>query len=76
MDEEMSKLVAVKIIEAYTNEEAVLKSILLLSLDNNSTLLLILDNILRWKLEIVSGLYSCPCFLCLFNGQAPSQVGF
>ena len=53
MDEEMSKLVAVKIIPVtsriYTAyEEAVLKSILLVSLDNSSTLLsFILDNILR-----------------------------
>ena len=43
MDEEMSKLVAVKIIQTYTHEEAVWKSILV-SLDNSSTLLFILDN--------------------------------
>ena len=41
MDEEMSKLVA----NTYrANEEAVLKSILHVSLDNSSTLLFILDN--------------------------------
>ena len=49
MDEEMlemPKLVAVKIISNFftANEEAVLKSILLVALDNGSTLLFILDN--------------------------------
>ena len=86
MDEEMLKLVAVKIIQTlYTaNEEAVqvLKSILLVSLDNTSTLLFILDN---------SGPKLGNCWLVLLfvfpafvhkefqwtrSGQAPSQVGF
>ena len=50
-----------------TNEEAVLNSILLVSLDNSSTLLFISGNSsLRRKLEIVAGLYSYPCFLHLF----------
>ena len=40
MDEEMSKLAALKIIQTYT----ALKSILLVTLDNSSTLLFILDN--------------------------------
>ena len=43
----MSKLVVLKIIQTYTQliiEETVLKSILLVSLDNSSTLLFILDN--------------------------------
>ena len=45
MDEEMSKLVALKIAQTYTaNEEAVLKSIFLVFYDNSSTLLFILDN--------------------------------
>ena len=47
MDEEMSKLLAVKIIQTYTaNEDAVRnrKSILVVSLDNSWTLYFILDN--------------------------------
>ena len=49
MDEETSKLIAVKIIQTYTQlmkrqYKSFKKSILLVSLDNSSTLLFILDN--------------------------------
>ena len=48
MDEEMSKLLALKIIQTYTQlmkmQSKNLKSILVVSLDNSSTLLFILDN--------------------------------
>ena len=84
MDEEMTKLVDVKIIQTYTaNEEAVRKSILVDSHDNISTLLFILDNS---ALKIGN----C-CWLVLLSvfpasvhkkfqstrsGQVPLQVGF
>ena len=87
MDEEMSKLLAVKIIQTYTQlmkMQSETKSILVVSLDNSSTLYFILDNSVL-KIGNCAGLCSCPCFLRLFtkkkiqwtrSGQAPLQVGF
>ena len=52
MDGEMTKLVAVKIIQTYTQlMKRQLKSVLLVALDNRSTLLFILDN---YALKIVN----------------------
>ena len=46
------------------NEEAVFKSILLVSLNNNSTLIFVLDNS-GLKIGNCCWFYSCPCFLLL-----------
>ena len=81
MDEEM---VAVKIIQTYTaNEKAVLKSILLVSLDNSSTLLFILDHSAlvpeNWKLLLACTLsrVSCVCsglFIKKINEQEVAKL--
>ena len=79
MDEEKSKLIAVKLIQT-ADEEAALKSITLVTLDNNTTLLFILDNS---ALKI--GMCCWPVLFSIFpacvnkkkewtkGGQAPSQ---
>ena len=83
VDEEMSKLVAVKIIQTYTHEEAVLKSILVVSLDNSSMLL----HSGQFRVENWTLLLACALvrvFLRLFikkiqwtrSGQASLQVWF
>ena len=85
----MSKLVAVKIIQTYTQlmkrqYKSFKKSILLVSLDNSSTVLFILDNhgwAETWKLLLACTPVRVSCAFVhkefrWISGQAPSQVGF